>query len=466
MSGTVTHNIAQFINNIIRPYLNNNYIVKSTDEFLLRVNDLKVHNPECLMSLDVENLFTNVPVHETIDIIIEKVYNSDTLPPPKIDKEIFKKLMIICTTKTPFKHNGETYVQIDGVSMGSPLGPTFADFYMSYVENSILSNKTFTPNPTQYYRYVDDTFVLFKDPKDVEPFIEKLQNISKLKFTYEKCINKNFHFLDVNMKILQDGSILRSVYVKNTDKGIYSNYKSHLPEKYKTALIKTLIYRSFKITSTWETFTNEVNRITKRLINNNFPQYLIEKIINNTVSNIYRKNYNNDQINNTKEAPFIVYYNSETVSNIKEEEKKLEKIIKNEIITRRDNKIIIRSYFKPTKLSSQFTTRDEVHSHDKHNVVYQFTCSEDGCNATYIGYTTNTLKMRMYQHKYKPSNIHYHLTTIHGVRPSNDIYSNFNIITHCNDFHELRIAESLWLKKKKPLINIKENEMLDFLNVF
>ena len=35
--------------------------------------------------------------------------------------------------------NNHTYVQVDGVSMGSPLGPTMADFYMSNLENVLLN---------------------------------------------------------------------------------------------------------------------------------------------------------------------------------------------------------------------------------------------------------------------------------------------------------------------------------------
>ena len=128
MTGTVTHSIAQKLNEIIRQYLNDTYIIKSSTELILKLDSLKVNNISSFYSLDVESLFTNVPVKDTIDIIIENVYQHPTIDKPPIPKEMMKELLLICTTETPFQFNGKSYVQLDGVSMGSPLGPTFADF--------------------------------------------------------------------------------------------------------------------------------------------------------------------------------------------------------------------------------------------------------------------------------------------------------------------------------------------------
>lgn len=61
MSGTITHDISKYLNEIIRPYLNTNFIIKSSTEALLKIADIKINN-EIVTSLDVESLFTNVPV--------------------------------------------------------------------------------------------------------------------------------------------------------------------------------------------------------------------------------------------------------------------------------------------------------------------------------------------------------------------------------------------------------------------
>src|ERR1044072_2259941 len=104
----------------------------------------------------VESLFTNVPVFETIDIIINNVYHSNTMSPPEISEQNMRNLLLICCTQAPFKFKENIYLQIDRVSMGSRLGPTFADFYMANLENKILGeNNNF--NSVFYIRYVDDT---------------------------------------------------------------------------------------------------------------------------------------------------------------------------------------------------------------------------------------------------------------------------------------------------------------------
>ena len=64
---TPVYTTSKVLNQIITPYLPAKYQLNSTDDFL---QILRATNPSgTLTSLDVESLFTNVPVMETIDII-------------------------------------------------------------------------------------------------------------------------------------------------------------------------------------------------------------------------------------------------------------------------------------------------------------------------------------------------------------------------------------------------------------
>ena len=125
------------------------YLVESTYDFSDIVKT--VESPKMLASLDVESLFSNVPEANTIDIIIENDYNYPTVSPPGFPKLIMKKLVKICITETPFKTpSGELYQQREGVSMGAPLDPTFANYYMCNLENSIFNSLPNT-KPRLYY---------------------------------------------------------------------------------------------------------------------------------------------------------------------------------------------------------------------------------------------------------------------------------------------------------------------------
>ena len=88
----------------------------------------KLNSNQVMVSFDVKSFFSNVLLQETIDLISNKIYaknsNANYLP---IKKENFKKLLNLAT-KGIFLYKDKLYQQIDGVSMGSPLGPTIANF--------------------------------------------------------------------------------------------------------------------------------------------------------------------------------------------------------------------------------------------------------------------------------------------------------------------------------------------------
>ena len=86
---------------MIADYLPAKYQINSTDEYL---HILRALNPNgVLASLDVESLFTNVPVRETIDIICNCVYRNETLPPLPFSENILRQLLEACTIGCPFE---------------------------------------------------------------------------------------------------------------------------------------------------------------------------------------------------------------------------------------------------------------------------------------------------------------------------------------------------------------------------
>ena len=90
-------------------------------------------------SLDVDSLFTNIPLDETIDICVNQLFeNTDTVE--GFTKSELKQLLCLATKESYFIFNGLLYKQIDGVAMGSPLGPSLANAFLSYHEKNWLNN--------------------------------------------------------------------------------------------------------------------------------------------------------------------------------------------------------------------------------------------------------------------------------------------------------------------------------------
>ena len=155
-----------------------------------------------------ENLFTNVPIDETIKIILNSVYGHSNLPPPKLPREALKKLLELCTNESTFKRK-------DGVAMCSQFGCIFANYYMSALENNVLTS--ISNKPTLYARYVDDKILLVNSEQDIRQNKELMEAQSVLKFTYEIGYDR-LSFLDVNIKF-DDDICQTSVHIKPSNTG-------------------------------------------------------------------------------------------------------------------------------------------------------------------------------------------------------------------------------------------------------
>ncbi|XP_064116688.1 uncharacterized protein LOC135222531 [Macrobrachium nipponense] len=169
------------------------YSLRSSTEFLEEIRDPP--GTGTIASLDVESLFTNVPVDETINIIMDRIYRDPSTPQLNIPEVSRRALLEICTKKAPFStHKGQMFRQKDGVPMGSPLGVLFANFYMGTVEERVFSN---IKKPRKYVRYIDDIFVQAENEEEVEAVRRMFQQCRSLKYTVEFSNEGQLPFLDV-----------------------------------------------------------------------------------------------------------------------------------------------------------------------------------------------------------------------------------------------------------------------------
>ena len=152
---------------ILSPYASNQYTIKNTFTFVKELNNF-TSNSSYLTSFDVSSLFTNIPLDETIDIALDYAYK-DTNSIRGLTRADLKKLLQIATGETNFMFNGKIYDQIDGVAMGSPLTPILANIFIRRFEENAIQNYT-GQMPSLYRRYVDDSFLIFRDKTHVLPF--------------------------------------------------------------------------------------------------------------------------------------------------------------------------------------------------------------------------------------------------------------------------------------------------------
>ena len=128
-----------------------------------------------------------------------------------------------------------------------------------------------------YFRYVDDTFVIFQNEKESEEFLIRLNSLhSSLQFTFEKK-NNSLPFLDVHVEHMK-GCYETKVYRKPTFTGLYLHWESFTSIKHKASLESMLVHRALKICSKSQ-LKEEINRIKEILLDNGYPEdFVLEQI--------------------------------------------------------------------------------------------------------------------------------------------------------------------------------------------
>ena len=446
---TPSYKIAKRLNEILTPYVPSKYCLKSSSEFIEFIKDAPTNG--IMASMDVESLFTNVPVDETIDLILDRVYRDESTPKLKIPEHALKSLLQICTKKAPFRtHKNQLYVQEDGIAMGSPLGVLFANFYMGVVEERVFSEHN---PPSKYARYIDDTFVITKDLGELQELIRRFKENSRLNFTHELSCNGTLPFLDVRVHGVGT-DFKTSVYTKSTNTGMCMSGESECPTRYSKSVIRSYIERALSHSSSWTDVHKEFNRVTQVLVDNGFSNKDIEKQISLSMS----RWYNPPQAKPTPEGQihkvfFRAYFNSQH----KEEEKRLRNIIDQDVTVKNPkDKLNLVIYYKNKKTSNLLMNNCPRSPNDplqQHHVVYQYKCHMADCPASYIGMTTLKLSKRLSVHLQEGAIFNHHRLQHRRTIKREEITSNTTVLSRAPDAQRLKYLEAVSILNENPSLN-------------
>ena len=261
----MVYTASQIIADYISPLNNSKYIIKDTTTFpnILAENPIKEDEED--ISYDVVSLFTNVPVEETIEYILDEIYAKKSLKPICPSRLIMKRFLKRLATDCLFSINGRLIKQQDGCSMGSPLSVAMAGIFMTKLEKEVV----YPVNPILFRRYVDDIY--YRKKKNTEDILLPKLNAyhQKIKFTVEIDLQT---FLDSKIR-LEDGKYQTSV---NRNKKLPTHWTSKIPKKIKRNNISNDLHRARKISSDFE---NEIKEIKKKYEKANYPLRFVESIV-------------------------------------------------------------------------------------------------------------------------------------------------------------------------------------------
>ena len=334
------------------------------------VKDLKLGEDEIMLSFDVKSLFTNVPVQEAVDVILNILKEDESLEDRTVlTPDVIAELLRLCLNSTYFVYQGKYYEQKEGAAMGSPVSAVMANLYMEFFEELALTSSPVTP--VLWKRYVDDTFCVMKRD-EVDVFFQHLNSIRpSIQFTVELEDRGTLPFLDCKLTRISDGSLSIKVYRKNTHTDRYLNFKSHNPSSVKRGVVKCLFDRAEKLVTTEVDMLNEKEHLSNVLERNDYPRSFV---CSSTTHHPEVKEKTTD----SNEVRIIIPYTKGMSEDIRR---------------------VCRSYGITTVFKSSTTIRglltrvkDKLSVEQESSVVYKVPCT---CGSYYIGETVRRLETRL-----------------------------------------------------------------------
>ena len=116
--------------------------------------------------------------------------------------------------------------------------------------------------PAFYRRYVDDTLSSVQDIQSATTILATLNKCHpSIHITMEIADSNKLPFL--GMMIEKKGcELVTSVYRKPTNNGLLLHFQSHVDMRYKESLIKTMLHRAYRLSSSWELVVRECDYAT------------------------------------------------------------------------------------------------------------------------------------------------------------------------------------------------------------
>ena len=339
---------------------------------------------------------------------------------------------------------------------------------MTELEKKILPSLLDSGSIKAYIRYVDDTLVLIKE-SEIQNVLDKFNSFDRnLKFTVDTFEDGNVHFLDIS--VLPNGDT--DVYSKPTNTGLYSQYDSYIPWRYKISWARSLFNRSKRICSKNSLFKTQRERIRKILSWNGFPSYVRKKMLSGFKESHERsKTPRTDDQSVSAEEEFSLTLKLPYMG---AEGERLVRTLKRKVQANLSQKLNLKIYYTTSKMAKFCSTKDRIPKEQSNNVVYHIKCP--GCNEVYVGKTNCCLGKRLDEHgtrQDQPMHIHLsncekfqymvNLLTLPDIDRVSQTVVNNHILNAVRENSKVLISSDDWLTLAymEPLLAKKHNATIN-----
>ena len=213
-------------------------------------------------------MYTNIPIEEGIEAMKDELENRED---KTIPTDFFLTLLRFILTCNVFEFNMEYWLQLLGTSMGTRIGPTYANIFMAKLEKYMLNNCP--QNLLQllhcWKRYIYDILLIWTGTvTELDDFFQYLNSshhsmkFDEPQFKYE---SRSCNFLDLNISII-NGKIQTDLYKKPTDVASVLLPSSAHPGHVSPNLVYSLAFRLLRICSTPELLNMRLGQLQNEVL--------------------------------------------------------------------------------------------------------------------------------------------------------------------------------------------------------
>ena len=246
-----------------------------------------------------------------------------------------------------------------------------------------------------------------------------------------------------------------TVHRKDTFSGVFTNFKSFLPDVYKKGLVATLLHRAYMINSSYSSLHTEIEKLKRIFGKNGYPVNFVDKCILKFFNKIHEKK---EMVHTVpkKDVSIVLPFLGSISWRVKNE------LIKSfrDIAPFCNVKVVFKS---STKLASFFTFKDRLPKSLMSGVIYHYHCAR--CNLSYVGSSKRFWEKRLEEHLHKsaltgkPLNGMQMFAPMYHVRVKCSHESpimgreDFKIIGREKNPFLLQLKESIFIYKLRPKLN-------------
>ncbi|BHF72854.1 hypothetical protein SprV_0401592500 [Sparganum proliferum] len=225
-----------------------------------------------MVSFGAKSLFTSIPpnlAREVLHMRLEEAYG-ETQNALKIEHLM---RLFEFRQKTFFTFDGDSYEQIKGTSMDSPVSSLVIEPVLQELEKIALIQH----EPVFWRRYKDDTFVIVKKNM-LQHFHFLLSAVfCDIKFTREQEQKQQLLFLNVFVRLNLNGELETTVYRKAPNATQLLSFHSNHLVSHKRSCVKMLFKRIQNHCSKTEERAREIRYLRDQFVQNDYPRASISR---------------------------------------------------------------------------------------------------------------------------------------------------------------------------------------------